>query len=633
MKFRAFFGSLLLALSLLSAKGASADLASEDTLPHLQLLACSTACLDFIPAKTTKYVPVKYPSGQVGRNGIGEGFVWLRYTIGTDGTAHDISRIYSLGDDSFVQNSMDALADRTFSPASINGKPTPQTVTARFRFGGTEAASEQVTNSSKTAQALMDSGNDQEAQKILDNALNSSRLSYADRSTLALPLAKLAIKRNDYLRARRFLLMATEYGTGNVPPEVQADLWATRINVDLSLGEYSDAFGTFQFLTTIPTLNPGVQQRERLDKIRAETDAKPQIVTRATIPNDAEGAVYWHGLYRRNFQFAIASGQLDKFTLTCTQSSMDSKISLTAMWQVPLSWSNCILFVSGTPGTVFNIIETQETREQADQQLARLKAAIEADPENSEAWLMRARALASFRRFKDAIADYSKAIELSPELLAAYLGRSEANAAISNYPSALADDEAALLLDPKNAQTKASWATLLLAIGRCDDGATAFSNINNKNWRGHYIEGVGFFCAGKYPEAELEFKKATDGAADFGLEVYVWLDIVRRKLGEDSLLVVPRSNLAFESWIPQIANLYAGRTTIEKVEAVMKGTDAEPGGRNGWPCGVRFFLGEFRLINGDLAGARTDFGALSPSNCQDVEAAAATAELKRLPPN
>ncbi len=496
MKFRAFFVSLLLVLFPPSVQAASADDASEDTLPHLQLLACGTVCLDFIPAKAIKHVPVKYPSGQVGRSGIGEGFVWLRYTIGTDGKTHDISRIYSLGDDSFVQYSIDALGDRTFEPAIINGKPFPETLTARFRFsdGAIEAASEQVMNSSKMAQALIDSGKDKEAQKLLDNALDSSRLSFADRSTLALPLAKLTIKRKDYLEGRRLLLMATEYGTGNVPLEMQADLWATRINVDLSLGEYSDAFGTFQFLTTIPTLNPGVQQRERVDQIRAKTDASPQLVTRATIPNDEEGTVYWHGLYRRNFQFAVASGELDKFTLSCTQNAMDSKITLTAMWQVPQSWSNCILFVSGTPGTVFNIIETNETKEQADQQMARLGAAIEADPTNPTAWLMRARALASIRRFKDAIPDYSKAIELSPKLLAACLGRSEAFAAMSNYPSALADDDAALSLDPKNAQTKASRATLLLAIGRCNDGATAFSNIDNKNWRGHYIEGVGFFA-------------------------------------------------------------------------------------------------------------------------------------------
>ena len=303
------------------------------------------------------------------------------------------------------------------------------------------------------------------------------------------------------------------------------------------------------------------------------------------------------------------------------------------MWQVPLSWSNCILFVSGAPGTVFNIIETNETQDQTDQQMARLGSAIAADPDNPMPWFMRAKALASFRRFKEAIPDYSKAIGLSPKLAAAYLGRADAYSAMMDYPSAIADDDAALALDPKNTQTQASRATMLLAVGKCDESATVFSKIDDKNWRGHYIEGVGYFCAGKYPEAELEFKRATDGSADHSLEMYVWVDIVRRKLGEDPFLVVPRSNFDFETWLPQIANLYAGRTTLEKVETVRKGNNGGPGGKNAWPCGSRFYLGEYRLMNGDPAGGRAELSGIDSSNCQDVVAAAAVAELKRLPPN
>jgi tetratricopeptide (TPR) repeat protein len=636
MALRGTAGTFLL-VTLAVASGAKADEVTEDALPHLQLLTCGSVCMNFTPAKKVKHDFPKYPHGELGRKSVGEGFVWLRYTIGTDGKTHDIAPVYVLGDKAFAQRTIDAVTDWTFEPATVNLRSVPESTFLVMHFNGAsiELPHPEVTDASNAAQTLIDGGKDEEARTTLEHALNTSQLNFADRSTLALPLAKLALKQKDYLEARRFVLMGTESGVGYVPLNLAADLWATRVNIDYYLGEYSDAFGTFELLKANPQLDPGPAERQRLDQIRAKTDATPQLITRAMIPNDDEGTVYWHGLYRRSFQFAVASGSLDKFTLSCAQSSMDSKISLTAMWHVPLSWSNCIIYVSGAPGTVFNIIETNDDQEQQDQQLAQLGDAIRADPQNPIPWLARAKSLASFGRWKDAIPDYSKTIELSSKEAVAYLGRSQAYGAIRDYPSALADIDATLLLDPENVQALGLRPAFLLALGKYDEAAAAYDGLKNKNAFVHYVDGISLFCAGRYAEAEDEFKKATSYSGDGRLLVYSWLDVVRRKRGEDDpdLALPPRTDLPYETWIPQIANLYAGRTTIGQVEAVMKANVSDPVKKKDWPCGVHFFLGEYRLVNGDLAGAKADLSAISPMNCMDAEASAAVAELKRLPAN
>jgi hypothetical protein len=86
----------------------------------------------------------------------------------------------------------------------------------------------------------------------------------------------------------------------------------------------------------------------------------PQFTVQAAIPVSGEGGIYWHDLSRRTFAFQPADG-LDEFTLACRQSILKSKITPMAQWTVPKSWSDCMIFVTGQPGTKFSVIEANDS--------------------------------------------------------------------------------------------------------------------------------------------------------------------------------------------------------------------------------------------------------------------------------
>ena len=62
-------------------------------------------------------------------------------------------------------------------------------------------------------------------------------------------------------------------------------------------------------------------------------------------------------LYRRDFEFKNIVGSLDEFQLSCKQQTVESRITDAAEWHVPKNWSQCYLFVSGAPGSTFDVLQ------------------------------------------------------------------------------------------------------------------------------------------------------------------------------------------------------------------------------------------------------------------------------------
>jgi hypothetical protein len=50
----------------------------------------------------------------------------------------------------------------------------------------------------------------------------------------------------------------------------------------------------------------------------------------------------------------------------CDQNMMEAQVSFTTQWRLPSRWRNCILFVTGAPGTTFGVIETADAGKAAN---------------------------------------------------------------------------------------------------------------------------------------------------------------------------------------------------------------------------------------------------------------------------
>ena len=106
--------------------------------------------------------------------------------------------------------------------------------------------------------------------------------------------------------------------------------------------------------TSDPTL-PKLMQT-----VRATADAASLLTVQAQIPPAEDGDVYAYVPYRPTFTFQNIQGSLQKFVLACRQATMESDITPTAQWRIPNSWNGCSVYVRGTPGTKFMVVQPKE---------------------------------------------------------------------------------------------------------------------------------------------------------------------------------------------------------------------------------------------------------------------------------
>lgn len=344
-----------------------AEEADQAQLPKSQFLGCGSQCGAFTPAQPLKHEMPEFPRREyIGfYNTNSEGYVWLRYTVGVDGKTHDISKIYELGKPEFAQRVIETITNWTFQPAVANGKPITQsrTFSNYFQLGNPSPIRPVILETYKKANDLFDGGKMDEASAVLQEALAQLRLSTLERSMLTMPLAKIAMRRQDYLQARRYALPVTLPGVKPLPSYLTQGFLEILIGADLRLGELNEALNAFNALRRLPDFYPTSPYNDLIKTAGSEFQHSPQLVSQAEIPPQGSGGLlYWHGLTRHIFNFAAIEGSLDKYILDCEQSATESKISPTAQWRVPASWKNCNLYVYGTPGTTFRIVETADEK-------------------------------------------------------------------------------------------------------------------------------------------------------------------------------------------------------------------------------------------------------------------------------
>jgi tetratricopeptide (TPR) repeat protein len=88
-----------------------------------------------------------------------------------------------------------------------------------------------------------------------------------------------------------------------------------------------------------------------------------------------------------------------------------------------------------------------------EEAIDRLDHAIEQDPKDKKAYVLRGASYDSIGQYDQAIADYTRAIEIDPEFVAAYNNRGSVYITLEQYEKGLPDLNKALELNPKNANS------------------------------------------------------------------------------------------------------------------------------------------------------------------------------------
>jgi hypothetical protein len=359
------FSHFLILLPLLSPPAYATD-PQDDDLPKVHLMSCQGQCANFVPAKPVDNTTPRFPSDQSSWTRIfSEANLRLLYTVGPDGKVRDDVLILSLaGPREFADITIQKIKTWTFEPATSDGKPVAQSRIYRINYlnnpnNHLNGRVFEVTQGWNAFKKLTEEGKPEEARGKLEDVLKNVGLTFNDRTTVASTLADLAYKRGDYLEARRLALIATVVTVPELPVAIQESAWKNRIKADLALRDVSDTLfsldemqHTFRF--SDPTL-PGLEQA-----VRKAADAESMLTVQAQIPPAEEGDVYTFIPYRRSFTFQKVQGSLQKFVLSCNQATMESNIAATAQWRIPDTWDGCSVYVRGTPGTKFAVLQPKQ---------------------------------------------------------------------------------------------------------------------------------------------------------------------------------------------------------------------------------------------------------------------------------
>lgn len=335
-------------------------LAQED-LPEVKILQCISAC-----ANSSKAVPIEKPKGSFPRldmeGSYVEGFVVVRYTIGTDGHVRDVAVARPIGPKEFADAATSAVGRWVFKPAEADGKPVEQISSVQFDFrmpNMLKGARDDVVRKYTQVQALIKDDRLDEALAILAQAQALTRLNFYERTMIAYAMALVYARHKDYLSAQEEIERATMHGGRDLDSRLLEPAIRIRVEMDLMNGELSGALRTFATLKTLDDFKPDDPLVQMVADARTRADALDHFAVKGRIPKAEDGDAWAHQLYRRDYTFANVEGKLERLQLSCDQQAIESPITETAEWHVPKNWSNCWLYVHGTPGTTFELIEAK----------------------------------------------------------------------------------------------------------------------------------------------------------------------------------------------------------------------------------------------------------------------------------
>jgi hypothetical protein len=334
-------------------------------------LPCNGACAASTPpvAIDRKTLMPDYPNKYLREENEVEALVQLRYTVGTDGVAKDITVFSLLGPQEFADAAIEAVRRTIFKPGTLNGQPVEQRARMMHIFtinlqprSETESrvkqpleplgARPEIFADYNAALELIRQGRKDEALVKLTAMDQRTNLNFYERGIIAAAMGDLAASRSDFLEARNLTELYWLY-RDRVSPQTFRRLLRLHLVSDLSTG---DPFSAELMIDELKKL--GVRNDDPTIKAAGEDIArlksKAEVTTaRKLLPNGATTFV----LHYRSFQIKPVSGSLENVRIGCRQKLVTSPFSDKAEWHVPNNWDDCHVDIEGTPGAVFYVTQ------------------------------------------------------------------------------------------------------------------------------------------------------------------------------------------------------------------------------------------------------------------------------------
>jgi tetratricopeptide (TPR) repeat protein len=274
-----------------------------------------------------------------------------------------------------------------------------------------------------------------------------------------------------------------------------------------------------------------------------------------------------------------------------------------------------------------------------DRAVADFTEAIKLNPKSGELYRDRGGALFDAGQFARAIADFDEIVRREPENRDAHRMRGRIWLAAGEFDRAIADFGETIRLDPDDPDAHSERGRAWLATGKFDRAIADFTQairFNGPSWSYLYDRGRAYYMRGSFAVAAADFhrsvalspqRRTSRNSSRFIVDDHAAFRFFARLRARAEKKA--HAELAAFRWRGD-RELYALLLGRGSPKAVFD-NDLEPGSR----CRNEHFVGQWRLVRGELQAARQRLQAAAIEECKELFTEfrqAALVELRRMRP-
>lgn len=324
----------------------------------------------FVPIGPIERSNANYPTRALQSGS--EGWVMLSFIVSEAGDVAEPMIEDSSGVEAFEVAALEAVSKWRYTPATVNGRPVPQSmVKTRITFaleGPATGATPRFENTYRRIRRLLDAGDYAAAEPLLTEMEFGGRHNlYEDALFWALKYGYLeGVQSTDTSAKRRALELSLGHQADDLlPPDIFVAVAQRLYILQVQSIDFSAARSTFE------RLRDSAHGRRSSQHARAVAELIPTyeqiehvIAGPDLLPVKAEIGQYdyWvHDLMRRSFSIAGVTGRIDAFDVRCERGTRSFEAYRDDdIWQVPESWGDCGVYIKGERGTTFTFKEHPE---------------------------------------------------------------------------------------------------------------------------------------------------------------------------------------------------------------------------------------------------------------------------------
>lgn len=306
---------------------------------------------------------LKYPRRALDR-GL-EGWVELSFVVDPSGETTDVVIEDVSGDEGFAKEAEDSVRRWKYEAGTLNGKPVEQCHTrvvitfqlARRKQGATRSFIRRF----KTIMATIETDPD-EAASLIQDLEERPHTNLYERSRLWLLHAVLQGKSGDPKAQLASLRRATISDGEFLEADVYARLLVKILGLELAQQEFGRAMLTYERIQGLGDKAAPIPAsiQKGVDGLASRREGGPAFGVRATLPDAPDGEEFGRWSYTpvgRMPGIGQVDGHLEEVDIRCEGNRVKAAPTPDRAWRIPDEWGRCAIYVTGTPGTTFQLVE------------------------------------------------------------------------------------------------------------------------------------------------------------------------------------------------------------------------------------------------------------------------------------